>query len=359
MDVGALVLVESRGPGFLACDNGNGSWNVELDDGTDADVPTEMITLCADQSRELLLQAASSAPPIPCGARIVRDPREVKPDGWTRFVCFSDTHGLHDQIPAAHVIQADVLLHAGDFTNTGELDQIESLVRWLRAYPAEHKVVIAGNHDITLHTEFYEEGGWRRFHESPLDCRRARELLTAGDCTYLEDEAVEICGYRIYGSPWQPAFCDWAFNLARGEECRQKWAVIPECVDVLMTHGPPYGRGDHAGGSGPARVGCEDLRRAIESRAVSVSVAGHVHEGYGTSTDDVTFYVNASTCTHDYRPTNPPIVFDCPPAAELRATTIAAAGAREEARRRAQEHIPKDVQSELRAAERERLAALV
>ena len=41
----------------------------------------------------------------------------------------------------------------GDFTNTGELEQIKSFNDWLERYPAKEKVVIAGNHDVTLHEE--------------------------------------------------------------------------------------------------------------------------------------------------------------------------------------------------------------
>ena len=69
----------------------------------------------------------------------------AKPEGWTRFVCISDTHGQHNKM--THPIPAgDVLIHAGDFTNTGELSQIKSLAAFLGTLPHEHKVVIAGNH---------------------------------------------------------------------------------------------------------------------------------------------------------------------------------------------------------------------
>ena len=49
---------------------------------------------------------------------------------------------------------------------------------------------------------------------------------------------VSICTYR------QPEFFDWAFNLRRGEQCLEKWDLIPEGIDILITHGPPIGHGD-------------------------------------------------------------------------------------------------------------------
>lgn len=271
---------------------------------------------------------AASAPAG--GARFVEDPSTcAKPDGWTRFVCFSDTHGKHDQMPQEHHLEADVLLHAGDFTNTGELTQVQSFSEWLRGYPATHKVVIAGNHDITFQPEFYERE-WNRFHRQPYDCEEVRSALTG--CHYLEDEMVQVAGYNVYGSPWQPAFCDWAFNLDP-EGCRRAWEMIPPtealpCPDVLIAHGPPSGILDKTFTG--VRAGCPELKRAIRQRGVPVFLAGHIHEGYGAESDGVTLFLNASTCNLRYRPVQPPLVFDVPPPEELRrATAAAAAEARE------------------------------
>mmetsp|Transcript_18209 Transcript_18209/g.35718 ORF Transcript_18209/g.35718 Transcript_18209/m.35718 type:complete len:304 (-) Transcript_18209:84-995(-) len=253
---------------------------------------------------------------IPGGARVAVDPLgERKPPGFTRFVCFSDTHGLHDQIPAAHRPSADILLHAGDFTNTGELDQVKSFDSWLQHYPARHKVVIAGNHDITFEPDYYHFH-WQRFHRKPYDCEEVRRvLLESGNCIYLQDSATEIFDFKIYGSPWQPEFCDWAFNLRQGEPLRAQWERIPADVDVLLTHGPPYGVGDLCSHGG--RAGCRELLQAIHARAVPVHLSGHIHEGYGVVSDGTTMFVNACTCTEQYRPINAPIVLDVPPAIEL------------------------------------------
>mmetsp|Transcript_4403 Transcript_4403/g.11997 ORF Transcript_4403/g.11997 Transcript_4403/m.11997 type:complete len:274 (+) Transcript_4403:64-885(+) len=268
----------------------------------------------------------ASASPEAAGPRLVAFPfEEEKPEGWIRFACFSDTHGLHGDIPKDHCPSVDVLLHAGDFTNTGEVEQVRSFAEWLQNYPAAQKIVIAGNHDVTFETEYYERM-WRRYHLTQYNSQEARSaLIDSGCCTYLEDELVEALGYRIFGSPWQPEFCGWAFNLPLGEECRRAWSRIPRDVDILMTHGPPHGVGDLCDHG--ARVGCPDLLEAIRSRAVSVSLAGHIHEDYGARQQGGTLYINASTCTLRYRPTNPPIVFDLPPPRELREAAVAAARA--------------------------------
>jgi len=245
--------------------------------------------------------------------QLVEDRSQPKPEGWTRFVCFSDTHGSHDSIPAAHIVPGDVLIHAGDFTNTGELHQVKSFSQWLKAYPCTHKVVIAGNHDITFDEEYYERR-WRRFHkqEDKYDCKEVRSSLT--DCIYLEDSTAEVAGYKIYGSPYQPEFCDWAFNLQK-DACKGTWEKIPDKLDILLTHGPAHGHGDKCVHGGSA--GCQHLLQAIRQRKVPVQICGHIHEGYGHTMDGQTVLINASTCTVEYKPTNPPIVFDAPPATQL------------------------------------------
>jgi len=67
-----------------------------------------------------------------------------------------------------------------------------------------------------------------------------KALLT--NCTYLEDSSVTIEGYKIHGSPWTPEFCGWAFMLENEKDMLKKWKMIPDDTDILITHGPPYGK---------------------------------------------------------------------------------------------------------------------
>lgn len=189
-----------------------------------------------------------------------------------------------------HIPDGDVLIHAGDLTNHGELDQVESFNEWLGDLPHSHKLVIAGNHDFC-------------FESQPSLCKK---LLS--NCTYLMDSECVIDGINFYGSPWQPWFYDWAFNLHRGPEIHAKWKQIPLNTDVLITHGPPKGFGDQTAQGDLA--GCEDLLKEILKRNIRLHVSGHIHEGYGTTTNKDTPFVNASICTLKYKPTNPPVVID-------------------------------------------------
>ncbi len=208
-----------------------------------------------------------------------------------KLVCISDTHSLHRQIP--EIPDGDVLIHAGDCLGQGTLENIQEFNEWLGSLPHEHKIVIAGNHD------------WA-FQETP---ELARAALT--NAIYLEDSGVQIRDVRFWGSPWTPTFMDWAFMLDRGDPLYQKWKLIPDNTDVLITHGPPHGIGDEVNlGFKAQNVGCIHLSDRVAQLSPTIHVFGHIHEGYGEYKRGNTRMVNASTCNARYEPNNPPIVFN-------------------------------------------------
>ena len=208
-----------------------------------------------------------------------------------RIVAISDTHEQHNKIK---IPDGDVLIHAGDITWKGELAPLESFNRWLGRLPHKHKIVIAGNHDWAFQ----------------LIPDTARKIIT--DAIYLQDSSVTIEGLLFYGSPWQPAYNNWAFNLQRGKELAEKWALIPDKTDVLITHGPPFGHGDLLRPvKGKIRVGCEDLLRRIKAVRPRFHIFGHIHEVYGITHEDGTAFVNASISNAPFADNlNAPIVWD-------------------------------------------------
>lgn len=205
-----------------------------------------------------------------------------------KIVCLSDTHNCNGQI---RVPDGDVLIHSGDATITGTIDEIVLFNEWFSSLPHKHKILVAGNHD------------WL-FETNPVLSKK----LLSENIIYLQDSMVEIENLKIYGSPWQPRFFDWAFNLDRGREMAEKWAMIPVNTDILITHGPPFGildetpRGDFAG--------CEELRKKVEVVLPKAHIFGHIHHGYGTTEKFGVKFVNASNCNENYVPTNPPIIIN-------------------------------------------------
>ncbi len=204
-----------------------------------------------------------------------------------RIVCISDTHGRHEGVD---IPDGDLLIHAGDLTMAGREREVADFNAWLGKLRHRHKIVIAGNHD------------WI-FEREPA---RARRLLTG--CVYLEDSETVVEGIRVYGSPWQPEFCDWAFNLPRGRALKAKWDLIPAGVDILVTHGPPLGRLDLV--ERGERVGCADLLAAVERIKPTLHVFGHIHEAAGMKPGFPTTFINACVLNARYDVAHPARVFD-------------------------------------------------
>jgi predicted phosphohydrolase len=207
-----------------------------------------------------------------------------------RIVCISDTHLAHERAKIK-VPDGNILIHAGDGTYEGSVREITDFSRWLSHFHHKHKILIAGNHD------------WL-FEKDP---GLARAILSPS-ITYLQDSAIQIRDLKIYGSPWQPEFLNWAFNLPRGHRLREKWNRIPRDTDILVTHGPPAGILDQTPDG--EHVGCKDLREVVERIKPKLHIFGHVHHGYGLKDLGGTKFVNASVCDEAYEPNHMPLVVD-------------------------------------------------
>lgn len=220
-----------------------------------------------------------------------------------RIVCISDTHLAHEE-GKINIPDGDILIHAGDATYRGTSYEIFKFAKWFASLPHKHKIFVSGNHDF----------GFER------DNKRAVSILKGLDpqyfpdskdngIIYLQDSGVELEGLKIWGSPWQPWFFDWAFNLQRGAEIKAKWDLIPEGTDIVITHGPPYGFGDRVP-SGEL-VGCEDLLGALNRIKPKLHVCGHIHCGHGMYTTPAGVTIaNAAICDEEYKGVNAPHVVD-------------------------------------------------
>ena len=213
----------------------------------------------------------------------------------TKVLCISDTHSKHNLIPKEWLEPADIIIHAGDISNVGSFLDIEHFCMWFSSLDQyKHKIFIAGNHDWSFQT-------------SPD--HTADILSRFPNITYLQDSSVTVEGLKIYGSPWQPEFCDWAFNLPRnGEQLEEKWNAIDVDTDILITHGPAWGMLDIIPGN--LRVGCEILTEKIKNSKIKTLICGHIHHSYGEMMRDWVHYINAATLNERYEVQNPPIIFE-------------------------------------------------
>lgn len=189
-----------------------------------------------------------------------------------RVVCISDTHNSHHSQPTLPA--GDILIHSGDLTHSGSLNELCDALDWLSSHPHPVKIFIAGNHDASL-----------------ADPETREHVLSLyPSLTYLENSSAEVTirGHvlRIYGSPYTPKYGSWPFQYPRvspqsysrdqiGHRATGIWSSIPPLTDIIVTHGPPFSHLDLS------QTGCYALLAAIWRVRPRLHVFGHIHAARG------------------------------------------------------------------------------
>lgn len=221
-----------------------------------------------------------------------------------RITFISDLHNQYKKITSL-LPGGDIIICAGDMTSMGYEHEIKEFCKWYNnLFLYDYKIFISGNHDYG-------------FQNKPEKIQELLEFYP--EINYLQDESIFL-GYhgglekqiKLYGSPWQPEFMNWAFNLPRnGEQLAQKWDNIPLDTDILVTHGPPQGILDVSGPPwNSSDLGCELLLKRIEIIKPKIHVFGHIHGSYGYVFKDNTHFINASILNERYEFRNNPITVD-------------------------------------------------
>jgi len=206
-----------------------------------------------------------------------------------RIVVISDTHMNHSYLTMP---EGDMLIFAGDMCCYGQSNEAKSFKKWLISLDYKSIIVVAGNHD------------WNFYKDRSFGDRLFKDMENV---TYLCDSWVEVEGIRIYGSPWQPEFCEWAFNLPRGEKLKAKWDKIRKDTDILVTHCPPAGILDQVNGM---PVGCSDLYDRVLEVQPRYHIFGHIHLARGIVRRNQVIYINASVVDDYNAKQYEPIVID-------------------------------------------------
>lgn len=220
-----------------------------------------------------------------------------------KITFISDTHTKERNI-TKDLPGGDLLICAGDVSSRGHIQEIRDFCDWFdELHNYDHKIFIAGNHD------------WG-FKDNPI---KAMETVNSyKNFHYLQDDWIYVGEeyedmIKIYGSPWQPEFYNWAFNLPRnGWELKEKWDNIPNDTDILITHGPAFGYVDKIIGTNIG-LGCELLAERIKEFKPKIHVCGHIHSGRGYAFDGGTHYINASVLNERYNYTQVPFTVDWDP----------------------------------------------
>lgn len=205
--------------------------------------------------------------------------------------CIGCLHGARPKLEGG-----DLLIVTGDLTRRDEPNEYAEFVIWLQAQKYSKKIVIAGNHDNFI----YQYANWA-------------DIADLG-FIYLCDSGAEFQGLKIWGSPWTSRFdginpntC--AFTRANDEEITPRFQMIPDDVDILITHSPPFTIRDKI--TNGYQVGSPSLMAMHICRLrPKLWAFSHIHEGYGEEGPYVwndTRYVNCSIMNEHYQPVNAPI----------------------------------------------------
>lgn len=187
------------------------------------------------------------------------------------IVCISDTHELHREVS---VPDGDILIHAGDFTFFSKSTAaILDFNKWLGELPHRYKIVIPGNHEFFLEAD-----------------PSKRSLIS--HAIVLINEEITVMNLKVWGSPITPLYGG-AFGRSSSRDRVRLYETIPDDVNILVTHGPPYGVLDSHSGM-PNHSGCSELREAVAKLKPQVHLFGHVHGAYGVTSIEDTMFVNAA-----------------------------------------------------------------
>lgn len=228
-----------------------------------------------------------------------------------KIIATSDFHGMLP--PVEDVTPCDVLVIAGDIApdhpagkreryaldDNGASFQADWLQEefqpWLDSLGGQvrHVLAVWGNHDFV--------GEPNRFGVEPP----ALEGITL-----LNDESIVIDGVKFHGTPWVPGLPRWAFYGSE-EFLKARAESIPSDVDVLISHGPPYGTADFVAPQfGSLSVGDRAMAGTLGSLySPQVFICGHIHEQYGTHEHNGVYVANVSYVDENYVPGNRPMDF--------------------------------------------------
>ena len=190
-----------------------------------------------------------------------------------KFYVVSDLHGNLEGLDPSGM---DAVLIAGDFSvMTGwsathmayQLFWVQDVFcKWCVSYPKTMFFVVPGNHDL-----FAEREDLRATITWPRNVK------------LLVDEGCAFKGRSIYGVPWVPFINGgWAFEEAFPGHLKERFAAIPDNLDILITHSPPmilHRKIDVSMDTNSPHFGSVDLTDAIMRVRPRFAFCGHIHTG--------------------------------------------------------------------------------
>jgi Icc-related predicted phosphoesterase len=205
--------------------------------------------------------------------------------------CISDLHGYFPELAGG-----DLLIIAGDLTARDEKMEFIKFLKWLDKQEYKRKIFISGNHDM-LHETYPVE-----YDALPKNVE------------YLCNSGTEFDDLKIWGTPHSLIFDGVNPNctafMGTEKELKESYDLIPDDIDILISHSPPYGILDAIKRDYRKieHTGSHSLLKAMCRVKPKIMVFGHIHEHGGEMIDlMMTKCINASYVNEFYQPVNKPV----------------------------------------------------
>jgi len=227
-----------------------------------------------------------------------------------RVAALSDQHGYLSEIP-----RCDLLIVAGDvcpdrfgpFRARHEPEKQKSWFNrkvrpWLAKAPATHKILTWGNHDWCGQECAFP-------YDSPEHASTTELQILVDQETTVDSPDGAV---TVWATPWSNRFMNWAF-MKEPAELEDIYTQIPDGIDILVSHQPPYGYGDRLVNEMSDHVehlGSRELLTAIRRVRPKLVICGHIHSGYGRFECDGIPVYNVSVVDEQYRLVRPPTIIE-------------------------------------------------
>lgn len=229
-----------------------------------------------------------------------------------KYAIISDLHGIFPKIDE----QFDCLLICGDICPV-QFDRDYYLclswlqndfINYINNLNCEKVIIIPGNHDFIF---------WNIYKNISLNSKEIQKYIF-GDklinkLNILIDDFIIYDNKKIYGTPWCPNLKYWVF-YGTNEILTNKFNMIPDDVDILLTHCPP-----NIGNAGVVlqkcknnnrNFGCNELSNALQNKNIKYVFCGHIHSGEHSETYlNNTKVVNVSILDEFYKEYYKPTIY--------------------------------------------------
>lgn len=186
----------------------------------------------------------------------------------------SDTHGF---LPEVRKNTAEIAIIAGDISpleiqgNSEEMKKwlFGEFLNWVIELDVKQVFLIAGNHD------FYFQNVKKSEIQQLKRLSGHKLVYIKNESTIYTDKTGE--NWSIFGTPYCNIWGGWPF-MVDNNLLTEKFKSIPDKVDIIITHSPPFAFGD-ADLNNYEHVGNKPLAKRLENVDYKIIICGHIHGG--------------------------------------------------------------------------------